>query len=163
MSDIIVMAFLSTCPGRGTTPVEDEVVYKEPFLSTCPGRGTTNRRRRKPTRFTHFYPRAPGGARLCSASNRHSSLIFLSTCPGRGTTRDALSAQPQLYISIHVPREGHDKALIMLDSLAGYFYPRAPGGARLRGQCIRLELWRHFYPRAPGGARPRCPTWRRAN
>ncbi len=172
--------FLSTCPGRGTTgDGEPTGVLLGEFLSTCPGRGTTRplaidvlrlvisihvpREGHDPIPPTsyrtvrHFYPRAPGGARL---PRRHR-------------------LQPRNEISIHVPREGHDCQRPCTSGSRRYFYPRAPGGARpnvftepvasviflstcpgrgTTGRGLgRAGGRRDFYPRAPGGARPPAP------
>ena len=39
---------------------------------------------------------------------------FLSTCPVRGTTTDIMSEGYAITISIHVPREGHDRRMLRL-------------------------------------------------
>ena len=56
------------------------------FQSTCPARGTTNVAPQSEQTRSHFNPRAPRGARPMRA---------FATIAG-------------MYISIHVPREGHD-------------------------------------------------------
>ena len=60
-------------------------------------------------RTFYFNPRAPRGARLCST---------------------ALIPRPK-KISIHVPREGHDRPAWCKRRNCKYFNPRAPRGARL--------------------------------
>ena len=79
--------FQSTRPLRGATIVDglrdDD---KDKFQSTCPVRGTTQRVQDLRTRVTHFNPRAPYGARL----------------------HRLIAVQDIEYISIHVPRTGHD-------------------------------------------------------
>ena len=57
-----------------------------PFQSTCPARGTTPEVRASALRTSNFNPRAPRGAR------RAENVGFWG----------------RLWISIHVPREGHD-------------------------------------------------------
>ena len=56
----------------------------------------------------NFNPRAPRGARLASKTQ----------------------AEAILEISIHAPREGRDRCLLILVSRLFYFNPRAPRGAR---------------------------------
>ena len=141
--------FLSACPGRGTTM--SCVVYGsiEKFLSACPGRGTTlpsvrpheqrdisirvpreghDGRAHGPYRPAgHFYPRAPGGARLSALSGAGQTEIFLSACPGRGTTGQAQR------LRCRNPN----------------FYPRAPGGARPR-RALPAAASRKFLSACPG-------------
>ena len=62
------------------------------FQSTCPARGTTL--------LLHIIKRILAG--------------FQSTCPARGTTYGMDNATAFAEISIHVPREGHDKFLRFL-------------------------------------------------
>ena len=38
----------------------------------------------------------------------YSPGLFQSTCPARGTTKGFVVVSPASWISIHVPREGHD-------------------------------------------------------
>ena len=104
--------------------------------------------------YCHFNPRAPRGARLPSKQLVFQSITFQSTCPARGTTRCESShgANGKVYfnpraprgarrkrvfcqglgafISIHVPREGHDRCSAWCGCRAAYFNPRAPRGAR---------------------------------
>ena len=125
--------FQSTCPARGTTPATGSVEYKRfKFQSTCPARGTTTSfcsRSVRPSRIsihvpreghdvsrstprssiTNFNPRAPRGARLRYLPRHSFTGRFQSTCPARGTTTPPSSCARQMRISIHVPREGHDR------------------------------------------------------
>ena len=124
------------------------------FQSTCPARGTTPTAVKLKVHRINFNPRAPRGARLFSLILANKNAKFQSTCPARGTTtsvsvvcllysyfnprapRGARRKQPGLHrsprwISIHVPREGHDP-------------------------CTSCPTWRsccNFNPRAPRGAR----------
>ena len=63
----------------------------------------------------NFNPRAPRGARLTHSTSMIWARSFQSTCPARGTT---ITNPPADYdvnpISIHVPREGHDRFQSML-------------------------------------------------
>ena len=115
------------------------------------------------------------------AKNLTYLLKFQSTCPARGTTIGATSDICRSWISIHVPREGHDVLHIEKDLYRRNFNPRAPRGARLilYDECIpekhisihvpreghdflrpcRLYPRINFNPRAPRGARRRL--WER--
>ena len=103
----------------------------------------------------HFNPRAPRGARLfpprdwsrdaefqstCPArgttAKEYGLIInrkFQSTCPARGTTGAVSVLHDALSISIHVPREGHDRSTWASSTSRTYFNPRAPRGARRLG------------------------------
>ena len=123
------------------------------FQSTCPARGTTD---------------------ILTA--RAKIAAFQSTCPARGTTKDAYNAvRKDIKISIHVPREGHDKTYGRARPKLRHFNPRAPRGARLCVMVYALRMLRfqstcpargttsiqmehstsvdNFNPRAPRGAR----------
>ena len=124
------------------------------FQSTCPARGTTHAPLSLACGCLDLNPRAPRGARLF---NIQSSSVFK-------------------YISIHVPREGHDVAYlkpvkcksgfqstcpargttwyqIRLQSSVGRFQSTCPA----RGTTLsRILMWQpavNFNPRAPRGAR----------
>ena len=86
---------------------------------------------------SHFYPRAPGGARqLTQSCGSLTRKYFYPRAPGGARRRGAR-------------RNKEDNT---------YFYPRAPGGARPGAGSSCLPRLRHFYPRAPGGARPPPPA-----
>ena len=53
-------------------------------------------------------------------------LIFQSTCPARGTTIGDLSSASQLSISIHVPREGHDRHILQMSRRRTTFQSTCP-------------------------------------
>ena len=60
--------------------------------------------------------------------------------------------------SIHAPREGSGGFFAGFVCSLTIFYPRSPGGERLRA-CISFAfVSRVFYPRSPGGERHR--SWR---
>ena len=61
-----------------------------------------------------FNPRAPRGARLKNAVIRGHSCQFQSTCPARGTTLVIAKQDGSAFISIHVPREGHDAPALII-------------------------------------------------
>ena len=80
---------------------------------------------------THFNPHAPWWARQRDVDFGVIPKTFQSTCPARGTTTKR--PYPRLadaWISIHVPREGHDRCSAWCGCRAAYFNPRAPRGAR---------------------------------
>ena len=130
--------------------------------------------------YRNFNPRAPRGARPRHFSLRCAPPEFQSTCPARGTTLGQWPNSGVHYISIHVPREGHDFD-IETTNIAGiisihvpreghdsnyitktatqtYFNPRAPRGAR-REAAASCRTARNFNPRAPRGARPEDDVW----
>ena len=78
-----------------------------------PREGHDQVQRYKRGRDRHFYPRAPGGARLAELDKEIARLM----------------------ISIHVPREGHDYPDKVIEMENMDFYPRAPGGARHKGRA----------------------------
>ena len=145
--------FQSTCPMRGTTNDQHSIIdgafisihvphaghdgnpygrlLTVIFQSTCPMRGTTTTGGGPPSE-SYFNPRAPCGARRVLDSRPTSSLIFQSTCPMRGTTPAVKIKIGDVLISIHVPHAGHDAPAKSPSTVAGYFNPRAPCGARLR-------------------------------
>ena len=124
--------FQSTCPARGTTDAAyepqtpDQISIHVPreghdfmsstqsleielFQSTCPARGTTH-----------------------LEVHQDNQQEFQSTCPARGTTLTPEETSLTVTsISIHVPREGHDKLPPALAGSSLNFNPRAPRGARL--------------------------------
>ncbi len=146
-----------------------------------------------------FNPRAPRGARLSFGLVVVVDERFQSTRPARGATRDCRAAAVSSGVSIHAPRAGRDDNRNTLylalpvsihapragrDPNSSYcascqkcFNPRAPRGARQKGdqksgvfhsvsihapragrdrpQLIPHEPSRCFNPRAPRGARPR--------
>ena len=86
----------------------------------------------------YFNPRAPRGARRNRCARGRSQNIFQSTCPARGTTSSASFPAPPLVISIHVPREGHDRKLAIVGYLLELFQSTCPA----RGTTTtRPYLW----------------------
>ena len=82
-------------------------------------------------------------------------IEFQSTCPARGTTQFPRGLCLFRFISIHVPREGHDYKQTALFLLDIDFNPRAPRGARravtldgLAGQVISIHVPREGHDRA---------------
>ena len=189
--------FQSTCPARGTTVSQQERGLPQAISIHVPREGHDRRGRDVPGAQPHFNPRAPRGARLQKdvggegltyfnpRAPRGARLqcvkmcvilfLFQSTCPARGTTPCLPSGARTRAISIHVPREGHDRPALMRSPPPTHFNPRAPRGARLlpdgsaltpedfnprapRGarhyMCYYICVRRDFNPRAPRGARP---------
>ena len=134
---------------------------KEKFQSTRPLRGATNRTPKGGNTTMDFNPRAPCGARL--AQRRISRIVicisihaplagrdstarcrqpalssFQSTRPSRGATGRYLGVpRRDDMISIHAPLAGRDPCSTLWTTRAIYFNPRAPRGARRKGQ--RME------------------------
>ena len=83
----------------------------------------------KPT--ADFNPRAPRGARRRPIITAPISTNFNPRAP-RGARLDNINLGiTQSEISIHVPREGHDRYSRRLSRRSRNFNPRAPRGARL--------------------------------
>ena len=80
-----------------------------------------------------FYPRSPGGERRQDAPFAAALTIFLSTLPGRGAAlwAVALTSEEVFFLST-LP--GRGAATFLPACLLRYsiFYPRSPGGERLR-------------------------------
>ena len=83
-----------------------------------------------------FNPRAPRGARpycVCAGTARN---IFQSTCPARGTTSRVTGHILSPFISIHVPREGHDHRRQYQDGGTSTFQSTCPA----RGTTLLLRV-----------------------
>ena len=106
---------------------------------------------------TDFNPRAPRGARPPPEKMFLSPHRFQSTCPARGTTFDQKSAALLDCISIHVPREGHDRRPVRFD-IGNVISIHVPREGHDRKQTALFLLDIDFNPRAPRGARP--PTFK---
>ena len=149
-------AFQSTCPARGTT--RSRHYYGEQYRISIhvPREGHDRTTARQPAdAITYFNPRAPRGARPGSTRSALTLEKFQSTCPARGTTIHRGLDCFRVLISIHVPREGHDVALIQnLPTIIviSIHVPREGHDKRGRKPSSRLV---DFNPRAPRGARPR--------
>ena len=109
----------------------------------------------------------------CFARAKRNCSEFQSTCPARGTTlpmvphktmRDKISIhvpreghdrehhQEMLHkpnISIHVPREGHDSIWLTSSFTVCHFNPRAPRGARQPTTVIRADSGFKFQSTCP--------------
>jgi len=103
------MMFQSTCPVWGTTALLESLCTNGQFQSTCPVWGTTcPARLQTPTRLC-FNPRAPCGARprgLRRACRWHFVSIHVPRVGHDTSLEQPLSAR---QVSIHVPRVGHDR------------------------------------------------------
>ena len=78
----------------------------------------------------NFNPRSPCGERHASDFRRHCSIYFnpRSPCGERHTPLPTLFRG--LWISIHAPRVGSDKLLLIFISRFLHFNPRSPCGER---------------------------------
>ena len=99
--------------------------------------------------FVHFNPRAPRGARRHGTDGRRRNNVFQSTCPARGTTGGEASHVLTENISIHVPREGHDRASACVPSRDARFQSTCPA----RGTTsLHRAVHKH------GGFQSTCPA-----
>ena len=103
----------------------------------------------------YFNPRAPCGARQLIVFPYAIIISFQSTRPLRGATQARFRQDIQYSISIHAPLAGRD--CIKPLYLAGftYFNPRAPCGARLCFDGIRIGTDAFQSTRPLRGATPR--------
>ena len=153
-------SFQSTCPARGTTAyyanykctlcnfnpraprgarLSCRYYAAVSFLISIhvPREGHDNNSQIGIPWLSDFNPRAPRGARHYILRRIKQNFLFQSTCPARGTTVLMMFICVSPFISIHVPREGHD----------GH-QPGGPDGST-----------ENFNPRAPRGARPPSAFW----
>ena len=190
--------FLSTLPARGATLCSESCLLLTDISIHAPREGSDPPFSSPTTITLHFYPRSPRGERRymrkISIVNRNnfyprsprgerqpngdavsSTLRFLSTLPARGATAQGLTLETWPKISIHAPREGSDRRLVLCvphpfeisihapregsdcnqrqpDRADRDFYPRSPRGERLE-QRKKDSIERHFYPRSPRGER----------
>ena len=95
---------------------------------------------------THFNPHAPWWARQRDVDFGVIPKTFQSTCPARGTTTKR--PYPRLadaWISIHVPREGHDSDVGIFNQSTELFQSTCPargttGAARGAGAARRISI-----------------------
>ena len=152
--------FQSTCPARGTTRKSATWRRLRRFQSTCPARGTTPPCRLQARRGFHFNPRAPRGARLYADTRGGESHAISIHVPREGHDRGGVCRKTGTGISIHVPREGHDRDFILIRLKAGISIHVPREGHDDILMDVR-SVPPHFNPRAPRGARPgRCPRKR---
>ena len=89
-----------------------------------------------PMPLNNFYPRPPGGGRRSNTPTSARRLRFLSTPSGwRATAAHRIRRRHDL-ISIHALRVEGDRAGHSCIGFAHYFYPRPPGGGRLKAHKI---------------------------
>ena len=84
------------------------------FQSTCPARGTTTYPSAGMLHAIYFNPRAPRGARLLCQKLTVSVSHFNPRAPRGARRAENVGYWGRLWISIHVPREGHDDAVVHL-------------------------------------------------
>ena len=103
------LLFQSTCPARGTTAICKSFLAEAVRISIhVPREGHDKISLQQYSTKLNFNPRAPRGARPFCKDFARTGGEFQSTCPARGTTKSQVCRRPGLWISIHVPREGHD-------------------------------------------------------
>ena len=87
---------------------------------------------------TNFNPRPPRGGRPVQEATLTEKVKFQSTSPARGTTGSSPQQQPEVEISIHVPREGDDLLILCRIHQNPNFNPRPPRGGRQQN-CTAQE------------------------
>ena len=140
----VLYIFQSTCPARGTTRRHPWGIRNiSRFQSTCPARGTTHIVNRPVSVHADFNPRAPRGARPATLQRQLRTSRFQSTCPARGTTVDHVTeTKGTPWISIHVPREGHDSKhaqFFRADLRKSYKYPAERDALPTKNVCKHIK------------------------
>ena len=126
--------FQSTCPARGTTIVISSArISRQNFNPRAPRGARPDAILQQKHHLRHFNPRAPRGARL----------VYIIVCD-------------TAYISIHVPREGHDVNAPQAILTYINFNPRAPRGARRRVTML-YSAGRSFQSTCPARGTTLCP------
>ena len=105
------------------------------------------------TRSLNFYPRPPGGGRRTTLNSDTAAQRFLSTPSGWRATEVVSLRCTVVCISIHALRVEGDPKSRVVDTGWTDFYPRPPGGGRLKREPLTNAVT-DFYPRPPGGGRP---------
>ena len=125
------------------------------FLSTLPARGATGAGHPPQYRRADFYPRSPRGERLVFMFVLLSQILISIHAPREGSDRDVLVLNVKAQsISIHAPREGSDMSLCWTCPTTLIFLSTLPArGATGHGADLRRAAG-HFYPRSPRGERP---------
>ena len=123
-------------PPGGGRPESARHTDTQPYFYPRPPSGGRPRRRTWLSAHCPFLS-TPSGWRATSQTRSKASMmsLFLSTPSGWRATRAARRARKQVYISIHALRVESDTGLRISDCLALNFYPRPPGGERLRRGC----------------------------
>ena len=112
-------------------------------------------RRQRRRAGQHFYPRSPRGERRNIGIHVCIPFLISIHAPREGSDRDVLVLNVKAQsISIHAPREGSDPLQHRHLRQQRDFYPRSPRGERLHPGCPVPRHGHHFYPRSPRGERP---------
>ena len=158
------------CDGRGLAGYE----IKREFQSTHPAWGATPTTKRHrivfdisihaprvgcdpvtsswPASFIYFNPRTPRGVRPRRLISYARTLRFQSTHPAWGATFAKFLRKEFAVISIHAPRVGCDRYILVRKRTAKNFNPRTPRGVRQTARAC-LGLFFYFNPRTPRGVR----------
>ena len=96
------------------------------FQSTCPARGTTRSGVTIENITDDFNPRAPRGARPNTARLKPPEGVISIHVPREGHDKYHRHKAHEHPISIHVPREGHDSAVFRNTAAVGKFQSTCP-------------------------------------
>ena len=109
---------------------------------------------------SHFNPRSPCGERHVTPSTTIASGRFQSTLPVWGATSETLYLIMLVRISIHAPRVGSDRGLMVPDWREEEFQSTLPVWGATRFRPSRWRIRAYFNPRSPCGERPAQLTYR---
>ena len=167
--------FQSTLPARGATTQRYVLAYLFPISIHAPREGSDAARRARRSQGYYFNPRSPRGERPLAFDHQTAVSVFQSTLPARGATIAMVLQACLCPISIHAPREGSDKILMLFNKntiisihapregsdqfrslfqpCSGDFNPRSPRGER-QWSFVWGGILANFNPRSPRGERP---------
>ena len=112
------MAFQSTLPARGATPLDFPVRWRIGISIHAPRTGSDGGDDRPGRRELHFNPRSPHGERRCPKCRSMSPI----------------------KISIHAPRTGSDEDAVSGGAERPDFNPRSPHGERRSRESVAQRV-----------------------
>ena len=130
--------FQFTHPGRGATKPARANRRRSRVSIHAPREGCDRRSCLQTTCQRCFNSRTPGGVRLVPDSDYSGVGMFQFTHPGRGATQLTIKEAINLIVSIHAPREGCDRLVMLPLMPICSFNSRTPGGVRLLLRICRF-------------------------
>ena len=115
MQEFEIWKFQSTSPVRGTTQGETNLIGIHVISIHVPREGDDSCRGLVVPGMTSFQSTSPVRGTTVEERKRCGKESFQSTSPVRGTTRGDKVPAVHVGISIHVPREGDDRRVRLLE------------------------------------------------